>query len=319
MKIPEGFSLAKSLFGTDEVGKILAKPTNVVIGQGESKVSFNVNVSAEGGGNPFSGQTPAQQKIILAKLIFGDNPKAIQLLEQLTDKLSLAGIGTADINIGDDGKFEITNLSKGDGPTSYLFRKYANLGEFMAANYKPGNAQSNETLMAIFKLLLETRSDVVKMIIEAMEKNHQLWMAMLKELAVKITKDKQEQKAIMQKLIAKLAVGDKEGAKGLVAFLNLAGLSVAIPPAKEDLFVIKLADMRAKGYLDEVIIELNNDYGLKAGEELLLDDNESALLDVALQNNDVKKARDILTAKNDAKEADLLYRLSLDIVPISVA
>lgn len=268
--------------------------TSVVIGQGESKVTFSVNVSADGGGNQFSGKNPEQQKIALAKLMFGDtNPRAVALLEQLTDKLAAAGVKSADISVSIDGKIEITNLSKEENLNPKLLKNGGpNLAQFLAKNYGL-DSERNKILMDIFKIASESRSEVVKMIIEAMEKNHQMWMTMLKELAVKINKDKQEQKVLLQRLNAKLAIGDNEGAKELVALLKLAGVSGVIPPAKEDSLVRKLGDtlgdmgktVKVSGILEEFI---KKEYEGKVGDELLMNSNGSQLLGQKVNNSSGK-------------------------------
>jgi hypothetical protein len=276
-----------------------SKSAPVVIGQGESKVTFSVNVSADGGGNPFSGKSPEQQKVALAKLIFGDNPRAVALLEQLTDKLAAAGIKSADINVDSAGKLDITNISTKERlPNEKPEKDGPSLAKFIAINYG-GDTEKNKILMAIFSIALEARSDVIKMIIEAMEKNHQMWMAMLKELAVKITKDKQEQKAIMQRLMAKLAVGDREGAKGIVALLVKLGCHVtltqqeslekAIGRMKERVYTDIDKALAAQGNLQTVLDENKQQISM-----LGLTEKQLVALQEAVAKSDINMARKVL-------------------------
>ncbi|MDD4526554.1 MAG: hypothetical protein PHF25_00785 [Candidatus Margulisbacteria bacterium] len=296
----------------------------VVIGQGDSKINFTVNVSADGGGNPFSGQTPAQQKSMLAELIFGANPKAVQLLEQLGEVLSALGI--TEVNVDKEGnlvglkislsKGNIEGLSKLDelmkdpkfanflGQVFERFDKMPdvwnakavytnNLKKILSSLTSDPSDISAKIIIAIMKMASEARSEVIKMIIEAMEKNHQLWMEVLKQMAEKAFEDKAEAKAFLEKLMSKIASGDVDAVKAAYAFLSSITDTPAIVISFASIEKIKqdFADNKSESVLDK--------FASKEKLDLMkprINDTEFNAFISAVNEKNLSKAKQIIDA-----------------------
>ncbi|GEM_PF-3025600 len=268
-------------------------------------VTFSVKTSndGEGGSNPFSGKTPDQQKIILANLLFGDsNPNATKLLNDLGDRLAKAGIKTADVNVDKEGKTAIvSNLSKGEDQ-----KVYSGLSQFLVNSFDPKNEASNRIIMEIFQIALESRSEVVKMIIEAMEKNHQMWMEMLKLMAEKADEKKQEAKGLLKALMAKIATGDESGAEGISALLE--GLGVSITLCQRDSLEQAVTNMKnninndiysalnEKSNIARVLAEYKPQLAL-----LGLGAEDIAILKGAIVENDLDKARNVFDSTGNGE------------------
>ncbi len=306
-------SMVKALLGTDQVGKLLTKEKNdansksttvVLLAQNNKQIEFNVS---EGGGNKSFSNNSENPKVALAKLIFGDNPRAVALLEQLTDKLAAAGVKSADINVDSAGKLDITNISTKERlPNEKPEKDGPSLAKFLAINYGGAN---NKILMEIFNIALEARSDVIKMIIEAMEQNHQMWMAMLKELAIKINEKKLEEKGLLKSLMAKIASGDEAGAKGIVALLAELGFQVTL--AQQDSTEKSIGKMKDNIYKDinlalsekSNIARVLSEYRPQLAM-LGLGKEDIANLKEAVVNNDVAKARKVFDSTGNLEIFD---------------
>jgi hypothetical protein len=217
---------------------------SLTMGEGDNKITFSVNVSSEGGGNSFSGKSEAEQQTVLAKLLFGkDNKNAEKSMKSLKANLLKLVIKSVNIEIDKYGKFTIKATSKVDPKEE----DYKSLGTLVGqkAQNKENPKMSGyalEIMAEIMNMAAEARSEVIQMIIEAMEQNHIMWMEMLKQLAEKAYEDDIEEAAFIKQLMAKVDEGDVEGANAIAALLEGLGSKVILPSLLKAISPIFLND-----------------------------------------------------------------------------
>lgn len=215
-------------------------------------VTFNVDIKGDGQGGASSKSFSGLAQLISSSNVT-INPKLQQLSSVLhalgitevfvDEKGKLIGIDISGRNINREGLKTLLSLIEDKDLRDFLIQVMAflkdkpNVFGVFSNNILSGinsfqDSQRHQLLMSIFKIALEARSEVVKMIIEAMEENHIMWLEMLKLLAEKVAKTKAEAKALLEKLKSKIYNGEEDAAKGISALFVMLGVSVPVVSIK---------------------------------------------------------------------------------------